>query len=470
MRKPLPLMTLLLTSAALAGCNLAPKYVQPTPPVPQAFDGETAGLRSVDEIGWRTFFGDPLLQTYIAAALERNRDLAQSVARVEQARAQYRITDSQRLPSLQVGANASTTSAPTDAQGFAQPGMPARISYEQYSVQASVPSFELDFWGRVRNLSDAARAQYLASVEGERAFRLSLISQVAATYLAIRAGDEQITLAEKALNSRREGLRIAQLRLDAGVTSTVDYDQAALLVSQAESEIAESRRVLAQNRNLLMVLTGGPVEGPLPEGRALVDSGQMQDIQPGLPSDLLTRRPDILAAEQQLRAANANIGAARAAFLPSISLTAAAGLISPALGSLIEGDSRNHNVAAAAVLPIFDWGRRNAQLRLSKAQADEMVAAYQRTTQTAFQEVANALASRQRYAEQVSAQQRAVEAQRRLARVARLRYDNGIAIYLEVLDAERSLFAAEQQLVALRSAELQSGVSLYTALGGGTHE
>lgn len=470
MRKPLPLITLLLASATLAGCNLAPKYVQPTPPVPTVYDGETAGLRTVDEIGWRTFFGDARLQAYITAALDRNRDLAQAAARVEQARAQYRISDSARLPSLTVGANASTTTAPTDASGGGSPGAPTRISYDQYALQVSIPSFELDFWGRVRNLSDAARAQYLATVEGERAFRLSLIAQVASTYLSIRAGEEQISLAEKALLSRREGLRIAQLRLDAGVTSTVDYDQSALLVSQAESELAELRRTIAQNRNLLMVLTGGPVEGQLPEPRSLVDSGQMAAIDPGLPSDLLTRRPDILAAEQRLRAANANIGAARAAFLPSISLTAAAGLISPALGDLIEGDSRTANVAGAALLPIFDWGRRDAQLRLSKAQADEMIAAYQRTTQTAFQEVVNALASRQRFAEQVSAQQRAVAAQRRLARVARLRYDNGIAIYLEVLDAERSLFGAEQQLVALRSAELQAGVSLYTALGGGTHE
>ncbi len=468
--------TLALTSA-LAGCNLAPQYRQPVAPVSATYPEAATGTRSAAEIGWREFFADEQLKAYIAAALANNRDLAQAVARVEQARAQYRIQDAQRLPALDATAGASRTRIPLNSLGFgnAIPGAgdaanPTSITYNQFSLGARVSSFELDFWGRVRNLAEAQRRQYLATVEAERAFRLSLVGQVAATYLQIRAAEEQIALAERTVASRKEGLSIAKRRMDAGVTSSVDYDQAAALLTQAETQLAELRRMVAQSQNLLTVLVGGPITGPLPAGRTLSDQNQFAAIEPGLPSALLVNRPDVLQAEQQLRAANANIGAARAAFLPSISLTGLAGFVSPALSSLIDGNSRQYQVQGAALLPIFDWGRRNAQLKLSRAQADELTAAYQRAVQGAFREVADALVARRRYAEQIEAQTRAVDAQRRLARTARLRYGNGIAIYLEVLDAERNLFSAEQQLLTLRSAALQNDVTLYVALGGGLRE
>lgn len=474
MRNALPLAALLL-----AGCNLAPDFRQPPAPVAATFPDATPGQRLATDLGWRDFFVDPQLQTYIAAALANNRDLAQSVARIAQARARYRIEDAARLPELDAQAGVSVTRTPLSGLGFGDAvgdgtddgaDAASSVTFTQYTVGVAVPQFELDFWGRVRNLSEAARREYLATVEAERAFRLSLISQVAATYLSIRAGEERIALAERTLTGRREGLRIARLRMEGGVTSTVDFDQSQLLVTQAETELAELQRTTQQSRNLLTVLAGGPVAGPLPAPRPLAGSGQFAAIDPGLPSALLANRPDILAAEQRLRAADANIGAARAAFLPSISLTGALGFLSPALGDLVGGDSLNANVAGNALLPIFDWGRRDAALRLSRAQADELVAAYQRTAQEAFREVADALVGRRRFAEQIAAQERAVAAQARLARVAGLRYGNGIAIYLEVLDAERNLFAAQQQLIALRSAELQNGVSLYIALGGGLRE
>lgn len=468
--------TLALTSA-LAGCNLAPQYRQPIAPVSATYPEAVSGTRTAAEIGWREFFADEQLKAYIAAALANNRDLAQAVARVAQARAQYRIQDAQRLPALDATAGAARTRVPLNSLGFgnAIPGAgdaqnPTSITYNQFSLGARVSSFELDFWGRVRNLAEAQRRQYLATVEAERAFRLSLVGQVAATYLQIRAAEEQIALAEQTVTSRREGLGIAKRRMDAGVTSSVDYDQAAALLTQAETQLAELRRTVAQSQNLLTVLVGGPITAPLPAGRRLGDQNQFAAIEPGLPSALLVNRPDVLQAEQQLLAANANIGAARAAFLPSISLTGLAGFVSPALSSLIDGNSTQYQVQGAALLPIFDWGRRNAQLKLSRAQADELTAAYQRTVQGAFREVADALVARRRYAEQIEAQSRAVDAQRRLARTARLRYTNGIAIYLEVLDAERNLFSAEQQLLTLRSAALQNDVTLYVALGGGLRE
>lgn len=468
--------TLALTSA-LTACNLAPQYRQPVAPVSATYPEAGAGTRTAAEIGWREFFADEQLKAYIAAALANNRDLAQAVARVAQARAQYRIQDAQRLPPLDLSASASLTRIPLNSLVFgnALPGggdaqNPTSITYNQFALGARVSSFELDFWGRVRNLAEAQRRQYLATVEAERAFRLSLVGQVAATYLQIRAAEEQIALAERTVASRREGLGIAKRRMDAGVTSSVDYDQAAALLTQAETQLAELRRTVAQSQNLLTVLVGGPITGPLPAGRRLGDQNQFAAIEPGLPSALLVNRPDVLQAEQQLLAANANIGAARAAFLPSISLTGLAGFVSPALRNLIDGNSQQYQVQGAALLPIFDWGRRNAQLRLSRAQADELTAAYQRTVQGAFREVADALVARRRFAEQIEAQTRAVEAQRRLARTARLRYNNGISIYLEVLDAERNLFSAEQQLLTLRSSALQNDVTLYVALGGGLRE
>jgi multidrug efflux system outer membrane protein len=481
------LVTALAATTMLAGCNFAPQYRQPVAPVSQTFPEAVAAPGSLlaTEIGWREFFGDARLETYIAAALANNRDLAQSVARIEQARAQYRITDAQRLPELGLQAGATRTRTPLNSLGFGDAltgggggdgsGEPAAespdsIQVTQLNVGVAVTSFELDFWGRVRNLSEAARARYLATVEAERAFRLSLVSQVAATYLSIRAGEERIALAERTLQGRREGLRIARLRMERGVTSSVDFDQSTLLVTQAEAELAELRRTTGQSENLLTVLIGGPLNGPLPEARPLSQSAQFNAIDPGLPSALLANRPDILGAELQLRAANADIGAARAAFFPNISLTGNYGFASPDLGGLFSGSAQSWSFGGALNLPIFDWGRREANLQLTRAQADELVASYQRTVQEAFREVADALVARRRYAEQIDAQTRAVEAQRRLARTAQLRYQNGISIYLEVLDAERNLFAAEQQLLALRSAELQNGVSLYVALGGGLRE
>ena len=479
---------LLAGLSALAGCNFTPKYVQPAAPIAATFPEATAGTRAASEIGWREFFGDPRLQAYLAAALANNRDLAQSVARVAQARAQYRITDADRLPQVEAVAGATRTRQPINALGFPIGGTgtdsgagagtgtptptttPDAFTINQFSLGVQVPSYELDFWGRLRNTSEAARREYLATVEAERAFRISLVAQVAATYLQIRAGEEQIALAERTLAGRRDAVTIARKRMDAGVTSTVDFDQARLLVTQAETQLAELRRTTAQSENLLTVLVGGPLPGPLPAARPLSDPGQFATIEPGLPAALLANRPDVLQAEQRLRAANANIGVARASFLPNITLTGLLGFISPALGSLVGGDSLQYRVGANATQPILTWGKAGAGIALTRAQADELVAAYQKATQTAFREVADALVARRRYSEQIVAQGRAIEAQRRLVRVARLRYDNGLSIYLEVLDAERSLFAAEQQLLLLRSAQLQNDVSLYTALGGGLKE
>lgn len=457
-------------ATTLSACNLAPRYVQPVAPVPVAFPAAAEqSSEAATAIGWDHFFGDPQLKVYIAAALSNNRDLAAATARIAQAKAQFRVNEAARGPELDSKIGGTRTRTPLGALGVGDALGSGSVTYDQYPAQLLVSSFELDFWGRVRNLSEAARRQYLASVEAQRAFRLSLIGNVASAYYMIRGGEEGIALAERALVSRQQGLEIAKLRLDAGVTSSVDYDQAALLVTQAETDLADLRRTTEQQRNQLLVLIGGPLDGTLPEARSIVDANQFETLDPGLPSALLANRPDILEADQQLRAADANIGAARAAFFPTISLTGAFGYVSPQLDGLFSKGNQSWSFGGSAALPIFDWGQRKAKLKLANAQRDELVANYQHTVQDAFREVSDVLVGRLRYREQIAAQERAVATQQHLAESAELRYRNGIAIYLEVLDAQRDLFSAEQQLLKLRVTELQNEVLLYVALGGGLH-
>lgn len=449
----------LLLILLLGGCNLAPPYVQPQAPIARTYsEPQIAGSRLATEIEWRNFFGDPRLKAYIAAALENNRDLWAATARIAQAEAQYRIQNTQRFPQVDVAASASRSRTPS---------VVGPVTSSFFATQIGVASFELDFWGRVANLTEAARRQYLASVEAQRAFRLSLIASVAATYYAVRSGEEGVALSERTLVSRRHVQAIARARLDAGVTSESDYDQTAILVTQAETQAAALRLSTEQSRHLLTVLVGGPLQGPLPPGRGTADADQFAALDPGLPSSLLMNRPDVRAAEEQLRAANANIGAVRATFFPVISLTSAFGYASPELGSLFADRSRTWTYGAAAGLPLLDWGRRRAAVAQAKAARDELVANYETAVQQAFRQVDDGLVGRRELDAQIAAQEGAVDAQRALAETAQLRYQSGVAIYLEVLDAERNLFTAEQQLIALRAAALQNGVALYTALGGG---
>lgn len=456
----------LILALALGGCSFAPRYEQPVAPVAATFPTYSpppVGAVRATQVGWRDFFNDPRLEVVIATALANNRDLAVSVAQVEQARAQYRIARSAQAPNIGLEASGARVRQPGDITATGQP-----ITAESYDLDLGISAFELDFWGRVRNLSAAARYRYLASVEGQRAFRLSLIRQVAIAYMTLRENGERIALAERTLASRREGLEIARLRLEAGVTSSADYDQSVSLLTDAQTQLAELRRTQAVAINLLTVLVGGPIDtATLPRALPLAQQQMFDRLDPGLPSDLLASRPDIMQAEAQLRAANADIGAARAAYFPRISLTGATGYASRDLDNLVGPDRQAWNYGAGVALPLLDWGARRGQLDAARAQRDIAVASYQRAVQAAFQDVADALAGRRYIADQIAAQERAVEAQERLAETARLRYANGIAIYLEVLDAERNLFSAQQSLLQLRGANLRNQVSLYIALGGG---
>lgn len=459
-----------VAAALLAGCTMAPAYKQPqmaaAPAYPAEGEPELGGARAT-ALGWRQFFADPRLVRLIDAALVNNRDLRISVERIEEARGQYRIQRADLLPTIEGQASAQRSHGGSISTG----GTGAATTIDRLSAGGAITSFELDFWGRVRSLSNAARASYLATVQAERAFRISLIADVAGVYLALREAEERIALAEATVDSRNQGLEIAKLRLDAGVTSALDYRQAETLLTQAHTELAALRRTRAQAANQLEVLVGGPVNGALPSPLPLLDQGMDRQLGAGLPSDLLLNRPDILEAEQQLRGANANIGAARAAFFPKITLTGSGGYESIELKNGVGQDGVSWSLGPASLtLPIFDFGRNQGNLDVAKARKNIAVASYEKTVQTAFREVADALAARRYLADQVEAQERALVAQRNSAELAQLRYRNGVANYLEVLDAERNLFDAEQSLVETRRNQLENLVTLYVALGGGLTE
>jgi multidrug efflux system outer membrane protein len=465
MRKAAPLLPL----ALLAGCFRTPPHVRPELPTPPAYmapadSTATAGVRATD-VPWRELFRDPRLGALIATALTNNRDLRVAVAQIEVARGLYRIQSADRLPTLDATAGASRSHA-----GAVDTGSPGGVTANRLSVGVGVSAFELDFWGRVRNLSEAARSQFLATVQAQRAFRLLLIRDVASTYLeAIEAG-EQVKLAEATAQSRRDGVRIAQVRLRAGLTSALDFHQAESLLEQAEAALAGLRLSQARLNNQLFVLVGGPVPQPLPEPLPLAQQIDSTVLVPGLPSELLLLRPDIIGAEERLRAAEANVGAARAAYFPSISLTGALGFASSALTSLVGNDGLAWSFGASVVAPIFNRGRITGNAAVARAQETIAIADYEHTVQVAFQEVSNALAGRRYLADQVAAQERGTLAQRQIAALARTRYLEGVVSYIEVLDAERNLFAAEQQLLELRRVQVENLVALYVALGGGAGE
>ena len=467
MRKAL-LFTALL---AVGGCGrLAPRHVQPelpTPPVFMAPADSAAGTVRAADIGWREFFQDPRLAALIAAALVHNRDLAISTARIEEARGFYRIQSADQLPSVGVNAGAARTRSSAAASGAPNA---ASVTGNRYSVGVGVPSFELDFWGRVRNLSEAARSQYLATVQGQRAFRLSLIQDVASAYLATVEAAEEIRVAESAVKSRREGVRIAKVRMEAGITSALDFHQAETLLTQAEAALAGLHLFEAEQNNLLFVLVGGPVPDPLPASLPLAQQVNPVMLAAGVPSDVLLARPDVIAAEERLRAAEANVGAARAAFFPSISLTGNLGYASTQLDNLVGTNGLTWSFGPSISLPLFNRGRLRGNSTVAHARENIAIADYERTIQVAFQEVSNALAGRRFLAEQLAAQERGTQAQRQIAALAATRYREGVVGYIEVLDAERNLFAAEQALLQLRREQTANLVFLYVALGGGAVE
>jgi multidrug efflux system outer membrane protein len=337
----------------------------------------------------------------------------------------------------------------------------------QYQVGLGMASWELDFWGRVRSLQDAALESYLASDAARRAASIALVAQVANNYLVLRELDERIALARRTITSREESFRIFTRRVEVGSTSRLNLTQVQTLLTQAQALGAQLEQTRAEQLHALALIVGAPVD-LVPDQNPLDDHNALGELRPGLPSDLLIQRPDIVAAEHQLKAANANIGAARAAFFPRIALTSSLGTASAELDGLFAAGSLAWAFSPSISLPIFDGGRRHNNLSLAEARRDLAVANYEKTVQIAFRDVSDALSARHWLARQVAIAHTALATQSERARLSQLRYDNGAAAYLDVLDAQRDLLAAEQQLVQTRRALLTSQVSLYTSLGGGS--
>ena len=463
----------MLLCAALAGCQLAPAHVRPGLPVAAEYPTELAadppGGVPAHEIDWREFIDDPRLEALVGAALERNRDLTVAIARIDEARGAFRVQRSDRVPTLAASADAARSKL---VAGGAVGGFPSSQggTLDSRSAAIVVSAFELDFWGRVRNLTDAALAEYLATAAAARATALALIRSVADAYLGWVEADSRIRLAEATVQSRREELEIAERRLDAGAVSALEVAQVETLLTQAETELAALRLESARNANALAVLVGGPLDVDLPPPAPLGRQASDAPLAAGLPSELLAVRPDVIAAEERLRAARANIGAARAAFFPSISLTARSGYSSTELDDLFSEDGSTWSFGPTLTVPLFDFGRRRGNVTIAEAREHVAVAEYELAIQTAFREVADGLAGRRYLAEQVAAQERATRAQRRLADLARRRYEAGVVSFLEVLDAERNLFDAEQALLQVRRAEAANLIALYVALGGAIDE
>ena len=452
-------------AALLSGCSLAPLYQRPAAPVAPEWPAGTstaadsAASVTTADIPWQDFIGDARLRELIALALQNNRDLRVAALAIEQARAQYQIRRADEVPS--VNATASGTRQPTPDGG----------NSSVYTAGLALTSWEIDFFGRIASLKDAALAQYFATQEARSAVQTSLVASVASAWLSLQTNTELLALTERTLATREDSLRLNQLRFDQGVTSALDLRQAQSLTAAARATLAQQQRLRALDANVLTLLVGQPLPAQL---LAAVPAAQQQgapallaDVPAGLPSELLARRADIRQAEQQLIAANANIGAARAAFFPRIALTAGVGTASSSLSGLFESGSWGLTLAPQALLPIFDAGRNQAGLDAAQAGRAVAVAQYEKAIQVAFREVADALAGRATLDDEVRAQQDQANAEADRFRLADLRYRNGVSSFLDVLDAQRQLFATQQALAQTQLAQRQNQVALYKALGGG---
>jgi multidrug efflux system outer membrane protein len=449
---------------------MAPNYSRPAAPVPSSWPNGAAykeataarGEKAVADIPWQEFFVDGQLRKLIALSLENNRDLRAAILNIERSRAQYQIQRSDLFPKVDANAAGDFQRLPADLSGKGR-----AMTLDQYSVGLGVSSYELDLFGRVRSLKDQALEQFLATEQARRSVQISLVSQVAATYLTLAADRERLRLAKETLKSQQESYKLTNHRFEAGVSSALDLHQAQTSVDTARVDIARFTTLAAQDENALDLVVGSKVPADLLPPSLSEALTALKELAPGLPSDVLLRRPDILQAENLLRGANANIGAARAAFFPRITLVSSVGFGSDDLAGLFKGDSFAWSFAPRISLPIFDGGSRRASLTVAEVDRDIAVAQYEKAIQTAFREVADALAQQGTIADQVAAQQSLTDATAESYRLSQARYEKGVDSYLQVLDSQRSLYGAQQNLISARLARLANLVTLYKVLGGG---
>lgn len=452
---------LLLSAALLAGCSLTPDYQRPAAPVPATLPGAAAGTATIAPQDWRTLFTAPQLQALIAAALDHNRDLRIAVGRVEEARALAGIASADRLPSVDLAAQRAASLTPGDLSSTGRP-----MNNQRYDFNLGVSAFELDFWGRVKSLDDAARANYLASEEARRAFRAGLIADVANAWLTRLELGERLALASATVKSREQTRFLIGKRRDVGLAGDLDALQADGVYQSARAEEANLARQKAAADNALRLLVGNDVAANLPlRPEPTLQAQAIAEVKEGIATEVLLARPDVLAAEQKLIAANANIGAARAAFLPRISLTATAGTASRALAGLFDAGSRAWAFTPVLRLPLFDFGRLESNVDLARARKNIAVAEYEKTIQQAFREVADLLAARDYLATQLEAQDANAKSQADRLKLVEARYRAGVSSHLELLDAQRENFSAQQSALAVRRQQLSTAANLYKALG-----
>jgi multidrug efflux system outer membrane protein len=449
----------------VGGCTLTPEYTRPAAPIPVAWP--TGGAYSTQLptdssqlLEWQEFFTDPKLQQVIGLALTNNRDLRLAALNVERARAYYGIQRAELLPAVDATGSGSKARVPADLSSTGR-----RQTIERYDANLGVASWEIDFFGRIRSLKDRALQEYLATEQARRSAQILLVSSVANTYLTLAADRESLSLAETTLTTQRSAYDLIKFRFDLGMVTELDVHRAQTQVDVARGDVARFTQLVAQDENALNLLAGSPVPGGLLPAK-LANVTPPTEISAGLSSEVLLHRPDVLQTENLLKAANADIGAARAAFFPRISLTAAIGMASSDLSRLFKSGSGAWSYAPQIVMPIFDARTWSAH-RAAEVQREIAVTQYEKAIQTAFREVASALAVRGTVGEQVAAQQSLVQAVADTYRLSNSRYDKGIDSYLSVLDAQRSLYAAQQGLVSLRLAKLANDVQLYAVLGGG---
>ena len=449
------------TVVLLTGCvNLAPEHQRPDAPVapqwPQGPRAEAADAKAATELQWRQFFRDERLTQLIDLALKNNRDLRIALLNVDVARAQANVTAASRWPTVNAGLSASR-GPQTTSNGD------SRI-VNSYQAGLQITSYEIDLFSRVKNQSAASFAQYLATGEAARSAQISLIAGVASAYLAVQADDELLALTRQTLATREDSLKLMQLKFDNGAASNLDLSTAKSSYEAARATLAQAERTRQQDLNALTLLVGQAVPDSLPQSRPLSDQ-TMGALLAGVPSQVLVGRPDVVQAEQQLVAAEANIGVARAAYFPSITLTSSVGTASSALRDLFSQSA--WSIAGSALMPIFDAGRVSNNVAAAKANREIAIAQYEKTVQTAFREVADALAGRATLDEQLRAQDAQAAAEATRLELVDLSFRNGAASSLDLLDAQRATFAAQQAALQVLLAQLQNQVQLYKVLGGG---
>jgi multidrug efflux system outer membrane protein len=471
--------------AALSACTMEPHYSRPAAPVGPTWNGNAAGAADkidVADLGWRQFFPDPVLQRLIGLALANNRDLRVAVLDVQAAQAQYRIQRADLFPTIAATGleqvekypagvlGASSTGASTGSSGSVGATVPGGSTFRFYEVGVGFTSYEIDLFGKIRSMNHAALEKYFSSAETRRSSQLTLVAEVASAYLAILADETILKVTRETLDSQTASYDLTKKSLDAGTTTALALRQAATTVDTARANLAEYTRQAAQDRNALMILIGVPIPEDIVFSTDINAETMSADLPVGVPSEVLTRRPDVLAAEHQLVSANADIGATRAAFFPSITLTGNYGTASTQLSGLFKTGSSAWTFSPQISLPIFAGGANVANLDLSKIEKNVFIAQYEKALQTAFREVDDALAARGTLDDQLAAQRALLDDSSEEYHLAEMRFRNGVDSFLPVLDAQRALYTAQQSVVSLELQRLQNMATLYKALGGGMKE